>query len=287
MKKKFIAPIRIDIPDLKKSVSVGNLKIRKITSKELIQYFKISDPKYDSNGDLVGFAVIKPFERYFFLLNNFDLLKLQSCQHVVEHTNQDAIVKELNNLLLSLRLYREGNVFAPLIFHSDLLSLSFIYPRFINETEKFTIHTKEFEKIRKIVKLINKNTNLKLAFERFNNAISTKTNEENSFIDFVTILESIFLNNPGKHELSFTFSLYTSFILKNKLKINATFKEMKDIYTVRSQLVHSGKSKKYSKDLYNKTKKYTRCLLLWSLKNSSINDKECENMILKHLKLNP
>ena len=61
---------------------------------------------------------------------------------------------------------------------------------------------------------------------------------------------------------------------------------MKNIYTVRSQLVHSGKSKNYSEELFKKTKKYTRILLLWVLKNTGLQEKDYENMVLRNLKIN-
>ncbi len=287
MKEIYIAPIHINVHDFKRSISIGKLKIRKITSEEQRKFFGIYDLKYTDNGDLVGFISITQSNSDFNLRNFPEKFKLYSCQHVVEYTNRDVLVKELSTLLLAFRLYQEGNVFAPLVFYTNTEPLNFIYPQFTNETKKYAISTKEFWRIKKIVTLINNNKSLHLAFERFNNALSNKTNEKNSFIDFVTILESIFLENSGNQELSFRFSLYTSYILKNKLKTATSFKEMQEIYTVRSKLVHSGTSNKYSKELYEKTKKYTRLLLLWTLENSSLKGNEYKKMILEHLNLNP
>lgn len=162
-----------------------------------------------------------------------------------------------------------------------------IYPLFNKDREKYSISINEIPRIKKIYNdiLENKNEVLSLAFERFNNAITKTNNEKNSFIDFVTILESIVLNNNNQ-ELSFRFALYISFILSNKLKNPVKFKDVKTIYNVRSQLVHGGKSKDYNKTMYKKLEQYTKVILLWILDNGLISDKDCKEMILHHLKIN-
>ena len=280
MNKKYIAPIRIDIPDLKKSISIGKIKLRKITEKEKNKYFNTKKIEYTENGDVSNVTYIAPQKIDFIHLHSqLQDYKLLSCQHIVEYIDKDVLIEELKVLLLALRLYQEGNVFAPLVFHPNGNYLNYIYPTFTTETKKYTINIKNFRRIKKIHSQIKQKKNLAIFFERFNNALSRNTNEINSFIDFVTILESLFLNSSSVQEISFRFSLYTSFILKNKLKEPVTFKEMKNIYDVRSQLVHNGKSKKYSKELHSKTKNYTRILLLWALGNDNFQ----ENMVLNHL----
>lgn len=287
MKEKYIAPIRIDLPDLKRSISIGKIKLRKITEKEKIKYLNICKATYTENGDVSTLTQTTPSTPYVNSLDLFEDLKLKSCQHTIECTDEKIFTEELNMFLLSLRLYRDGNVFAPIIFNPDAIGIHYVYPQFIQDTEKYTIYLKEFNQIKNIFSLIKQNEVFSLIFDRFNNALSKETNKKNSFIDLVTILESLFLKNNDKQELAFRFSLYTSFILKNKLKSKASFEEMKNIYSVRSQLVHSGKSKNYSKELLNKTKKYTKILLLWTLKNPSLQEKDYKNMVLSDLKINP
>lgn len=288
-KTKYFAPLKIEIHNFKSYRKIGNLKIRKIRSDELEKYFGVEDVVLDDNGHVIDCTKLyKPQTSLSFLITDLEFIKLIGCRYIIESVDQKDIYETIPKLLLAFRLYKSGEIFAPVIMNNSTPSVSFIYPLFTKEKDKYEINLSELRKIDKIYEIIKKNkrSNLELAFERFNNAISDKTDNKNAFIDFVTILESLFLKNT-KQEVRFRFSLYVSYLLCNKIKIKETFREIQYIYDARSELVHSGKSKNYNNERFLKIKEYTRLLLLWYLEQQGIDSiKDSEILILKKLNIN-
>jgi hypothetical protein len=287
MKKTYIAPLKIEIPDFNRSIFIDKFRIRRIREIEQRKYLGVSNVKLNDNGNLIGCthhfqsdSVRDP------VLSSMDLLKIQGSQYIIECNVDYYMSKRLSDLLLAFRLYRPGGIYAPLIIHPNKAAIQYVHPLFNEDREKYSVKKQEFREIRRIYNLIicSRNSKLPLISERFNNAIGYRTDQKNSFIDFVTILEAIFLNNAFQ-ELSFRFALYTSFILSNKLGEKVDFNDMKKIYTTRSELVHSGKSKNYNNGTYEKTKQYTRKLLLWYIKKKAKTNMAIDEMILKELKI--
>jgi Apea-like HEPN len=62
---------------------------------------------------------------------------------------------------------------------------------------------------------------------------------DSSFLDFAIALEAALPQKPTT-ELSYKFSLYGALFLREKLDTRETFKRLRNIYTVRSKLVHGG-----------------------------------------------
>jgi hypothetical protein len=62
---------------------------------------------------------------------------------------------------------------------------------------------------------------------------------DSAFIDFAIALEAALLRQRGS-ELAYRFSLYGSLFLRPELDPVGTFKRLKEIYSVRSKLVHGG-----------------------------------------------
>jgi len=123
-----------------------------------------------------------------------------------------------------------------------------------------------------------------LAIQRFNSLVDTHSNIRNSFIDCITILESLFLDN-ATDELRFRFSLIISFILNNKLKIKVNLNKVKKFYDIRSILVHSGYSKDFKNETFYECLHYTRELLKWYLLNKK-NRNDNFKKIIQLLKIN-
>lgn len=65
---------------------------------------------------------------------------------------------------------------------------------------------------------------------------------DSAFIDFAIALEAALLGQRGS-ELSYRFSLYGSLFLRTELDPVETFTRLKEVYTVRSKLVHGGSVK--------------------------------------------
>ena len=66
-------------------------------------------------------------------------------------------------------------------------------------------------------------------------------------------------------ELKFRFALYLNHILKNTIKseIEIDLTTAKKLYDIRSSLVHSGKSKKFTKELYLLLRNITQEIIVW------------------------
>lgn len=62
---------------------------------------------------------------------------------------------------------------------------------------------------------------------------------ESSFLDFAIALEAALLQNSTT-ELSYRFGLYGALFLREELDPQETFKRLRNIYTVRSKIVHGG-----------------------------------------------
>ena len=76
---------------------------------------------------------------------------------------------------------------------------------------------------------------LRLSFGRFNSALGRENNTD-KIIDMTICLESIFSSGP---EIKFRFALYNALLASQGLEERkASFKLMKDLYNMRSKVVH-------------------------------------------------
>jgi hypothetical protein len=105
---------------------------------------------------------------------------------------------------------------------------------------KLVIDSNEIKEVEDIFKLIlkNKDEKLTLLLERFRGTYFANLRDENIFIELMSIIESLL--DIGNSELSYRLSLYTSYLLKNKCNYEISFKRVKDLYNIRSKLIHQG-----------------------------------------------
>lgn len=282
--EKYLCPININVNS--ESFKIGNYKFRKITNNEQGNLFGISDVRLNKNKKIIGVHMTNTKNISNFFLTELQVLKLYSCEFVIEFSNKDDI-KEIPNLLLAFRLYKSKDVFAPLIFSNQPSGVEVTgEPISCKDSEIYNIDKSEIRHIRNIfksIKTVDVNSNSFLVLERYKFAIDKNTNNKNSFIELVSILESLFLDHDI-HERSFKFSLIISYILSNKIRDNVSFEQIKNIYKIRSGLVHDGKSKLYNTEMLNSTQEYTRKLILWHLRNK-YDYKIMESMMFKKLKI--
>lgn len=286
---KYLVPIKLSTK-FRNKFNIANFQIRPITDFDREKLFGITKVELDNNGNIESY--IKNEERNLINFGLLEKLKIFSVTSIIEF-NKDGliedIIKDISTLLLAFRLFKQGDIFAPIIFNDKTPAIYFTqYPNFCKESTKYEISKRDIEKINNIFNLLKKikpNSHISFALERYNFAINKNTNEKNSYVEFVSILESLFLE--ANQELSFRFSLILSYILSNKLKEKISFKKIKNFYSVRSQLVH-GKSK--NKDCYNKEKlnlinNLVRKLIVWYLQNNSPQYEQIEKMIFNKLKI--
>lgn len=112
-----------------------------------------------------------------------------------------------------------------------------LYPEILNRKEVNSLSL-WLEKISKI-----DDSNIEIAKRRLHSALLEKNNPEDSFIDCIIGLESLF----GKRsEISFTLATCISKLLHDDIECRENkFDEIKKLYNVRSKIIHNGKIIEY------------------------------------------
>lgn len=281
----YLVPIKLST-NFRNKFNVSDFKIRQITDFDREKLFGITKLKLDNEGNIESF--IKNKELDLINLSTLEKLKVFSATSIIEF-NKDDSIKDVHTLLLAFRLFKPGDIFAPIIFNAQTSAIHFTgEPIFCKESTQYKISKRDVKKINGIFNLLKKikpDSPINLALERYNFAINRNTNEKNSYVEFVSILESLFLES--NQELSFRFSLILSYILSNELNEKISFNRIKAFYQTRSDFVHAGKYK--NKDLNNEEldliNNLVRKLIIWYLQNECPTYKKIEEMIFKKLKI--
>jgi hypothetical protein len=106
----------------------------------------------------------------------------------------------------------------------------------------YFLKLEEIELLKNIVKNVPKLN--EVIRKRFLIAADHDLNNKVKVVELVSIMESLLCGNE-KNELRFRFALFSSFII-NKFRKTTSFQEMKYFYDLRSELVHTGNSKKFT-----------------------------------------
>jgi hypothetical protein len=228
-----LAPIYIEIENYEKSIKIDKLVLRKITDKEREKIFGIKDVKKENNS--YSFNQTKSD---FLVKDDFTSNHIKFTNFILESDEDNYLAKNLRSLLLAFNLYTEGRVDAPYQIAKngvlyDMQTRSY-------KGNKLVIDSNEIKEVEDIFKLIlkNKYEKLTLLLERFRGTYFANLRDENIFIELMSIIESLL--DIGNSELSYRLSLYTSYLLKNKCNYEISFKRVKDLYNIRSKLIHQG-----------------------------------------------
>lgn len=271
-------------------LQIGEFTIKEMSKSEREFLFGISEVVLDTNGLLKSVQFNSQTHQnnlvLDFYLAQIELMKLWASQYLIFFEKEQDI-ELAKNLLLTLRLCGPGDLFAPVIFTEDAKKV-YTTGAPIETKGKNLYHLSRdvANQVNSVFDALNKldsRSGVYLSLERYRFAISKVASGENSFIEFVSILESLFLDND-RQEVRFRFSLVISFILSNELKIPISFEEIRQIYDTRSELIHSGKSTKYTKADLAKLYSHTRNLLVWYLKKPTTYT-EIEEKIFDILKI--
>jgi len=292
--KKYIIPIGINVKrtPLLKSFDIDIFKFRKIEEKELKNFYGITKIRRDTNGRAKTVSGPEISGRGFLLsisLSGTETMRLWNTQYVIEFIANEAadFEKQITRLLLSFKLLKSQSFFAPIILCEDTTKVDFVkFQSTYKINTNFVLTKKELHEARDLyykIAELESEPKIGLILERYNYTIGGNITEKNLFVELVSILESLYLDNDT-NQLSFRFSLIISYILNNPTKTKFNFDWSKKIYDTRSELIHSGKSKKYNDELYNSLKENTGKLIIWYLKNNK-NYKEIERKIFNILNI--
>ncbi|PZO38301.1 MAG: hypothetical protein DCF19_16610 [Pseudanabaena frigida] len=174
---------------------------------------------------------------------------------------QNDLRYKLENTIKSIKLYRHGRFHVdPIRFHSNLIGEMGVNrpaPKFT--TDKVVLSTDDIDDLKKafsIVKNISGDNVLERSFSRFLIGLNEGIPEE-QIVDFVIAWESLLQTvngNSNKAELLYRFSLNGAAILC-AVDDNREFTEamtfMKEVYNIRSTIVHGGDSNSINKNLKN------------------------------------
>lgn len=257
-------------------VLFNDLKIRKITLVEYEKYFGIGNIKFENNLVVSYSNICNPdntsrldddyFPPQYIHWNNFHnlnfvgklLMKHSIPRFLIEHN--DYI--QIKNLLFILRLLSDVNFLAPIGYNNERMQTHFFDFSF---SEKHILNLSTID-IAKVDKLLNKLYNSKdvkidLLKHRFSLISNVDLDKKLRFVEAVSIIESIVCGNE-KNELRFRFSLFSHFLIDY-----ADFNEFKKIYDIRSQLVHTGRSKLFSNQLLERIVRISKDILLEYIQN--------------------
>jgi len=275
--------LKIDIVDFQEYVELKHFGIRKLSYQEQCNLFDLESFDVDHNKQVNNWEPKTPDQKK----NNLKHLDGYSRQDWEELIGSEyyLICNDLEDIELILdafRLFKFGYIVATFSKSQSYDAVQFHNPRFIKVAKaglcKITVEElKEVQNLFVELKRSNDDKIL-LNLERFKNG---PENYHHSFINLVGILESL-LTGDDRDTLTFRFALYLNHILKNTLKsdLEIDMTKAKRLYGVRSDLVHSGKSKKFTKEDYLLLRNITQEVLVWQVKNP---DYSVEKSILNTL----
>jgi len=183
---------------------------------------------------------------------------------VIKWGELEKIHGELSNKVKLLRLFEEGNI---------ILRFSFLYysdesqPNVCSSVREGPLWSKSIftlrnEKVAEVQQFINKtkipfqNKFLQLSFDSFN--LSYEMHDQNLlFLSLMISMEAMF--NRGPSEVTFQVSRNCAVLLgKDREDSEHIFKDIKNLYKKRSNIVHGSKDKAITKEDIINLRKYVR-----------------------------
>ena len=216
----------------------------------------------------IDFPCLNSDEKKFYSINNSFESSGESFNetwNVVAKFANDRVQGYLDPVIQLMRLFKEGNICMPLGYYysidnnapKSIISTStglYIVPK-----PKYTLESSEILDLQEFIqntKLPFERSFLQLAFGNFE--LSYQIHDRNlSFLSLMISLETLF--NPGRQELRYRVSRNTAVILgKEKEDSEKIFRDIKNLYDKRSDIVHTGNSNIINEDDLLKLRHYVR-----------------------------
>lgn len=277
--------------DLDLIVDEKDIKLRQITEEELVLFFGIKKTSLSSNFwrssyELSGKGMFPAGEGGNHIFSNLDIIF--SSNYVFSLSNS-ASVKLVNS---TLKLLFPSVTGISLGFTKDEKTIKYYSPNpyFNGRVFPATGHVyriddqnkDDFINLYNELKLLVADSRLSLILDLFLDAVSGENiKNEVRFLNLMSILEILFLEEGSQGELTFKLSLRIAKLLKSqKPDLNATdiFNDFSDrkngLYNIRSKVVHNGKSSKLTPERLNDLINYVRESILIYVKDQSVFSKE-------------
>jgi hypothetical protein len=160
---------------------------------------------------------------------------------------KEKLVPFVENALLALRLYKEGDVFCKVIFSENGHNFTFLNPTYEMPNplhrDIYSLRIEEVGKIRQIFYRItktdfDKRRYLRIACDRFNRSYGKSMLDE-KIIDFMIAFEALFLREEKTPSPSQTIGVGGSMLLgKNDLERKEIYDFLVETYKLRNKIVH-------------------------------------------------
>ena len=250
---KFITPILVYFDEQYcPNYDDKNFNIRRITPEELRKYFSIENVKFE-NQQIKSCKGMVPKNSIWSDFLSLPFYKDLSENYIPYWVIESNDILLTQTLLLIFRTHieidsRHAGIFAPITLSKNESSFAFNYPvSAVNVDSVCKISKKSHKSIYKIIQKIGFDHYNHIKHDILNRCFDTNLAPESRFLDAVIILEMVLIEKDGPK--SWAFKQYGK-ILCNYTNLTYTEKDLKDIYSARSEFVHAGKSKKFNETLF-------------------------------------
>jgi hypothetical protein len=275
----LLYPINLD-SDIKNTEFDDGSILRTIDSKDLDLLFGVKTRTFDSRGNLTS-CTSNHNKQIPYVVDMLESMQLIACNYIFEGTNESASV--FNS---TIRLWGKGNSGLWIGGNGRVWYLASRKPYCkaipygitkIGKSETRIFHS-FFYNVRKM----SNDKIFKLISEKFCYSTSGEdTPLENRLVDFITILESLFMPDSNM-ELSFKLSIRVAKLLHKELKMTEKelFQEMKKLYDIRSTIVHKGSSIKLNNETLMMVSEIARNTIVKYVTNKDLFTEEKLNELL-------
>lgn len=270
VKPKWYAPIYIK-SNLEKERIIPGIRIEPLPEKEVQNLLGINR-RVNDQGIVTYYELVHPSPVAFFELRT--QRNLCHCNYVIILNDEN--YKEIVDM--SIRLINLGNVGLAFLKTKEKFGGPWELFSPYSETLPFSkINKSDLPGLRKLVKKTKetKNVNykkLKLVMDRYR--LATCSNPyplENRFVDLNIILEMLFLQKKDSGEVKFRLTTRIAKLFKIEYEEDSEdtfdkFSGSKGFYNIRSEIVHSGKSKNLNQGIFRELADIVRkaiCLFIF------------------------
>jgi hypothetical protein len=217
----------------------------------LVRHYTVSEARDELTSD---FPCWNREERRFYVINGFFAGKrLHEGATNALKFHEDLVVGYLKPTIRLMRLFKAGDIRLPLAYYyfvenkEPILALYHREDENISE-EQYKIESSELPELQRFIqktKLPFEKSFLQLAFENLELTYQINMHEHAHainliFLALMTSLEGLL--NPGEHELRYRISRNAAVLLgRGRDNSEKIFREIKNLYDKRSEVVHTGK----------------------------------------------
>lgn len=260
-------PINIISDNINEYTFYNKLKLKRLSKEEICKIWRINDFELDGNGYLKSLKKTKD-SFIFYRSNTEDLAFLIGANYYLELKDERSLGVLFN---YALKLFKHGKAgFLLGICEPPTRAAMFNYPNPLYG-DKYALNRNELPEFDNLMKLIEsklKNEFFNSIINRLLYSISKEIKDINRLIEFISILESIYVEDSFHGEMSYKLRIRASKILSELHDSQTVFQDLKNATKFRGAWLHSSKGNKV-KEIIPRLEEYVRNSLKIYLKGES------------------